>query len=179
MRICPQRHAKRAGQAKIREFEVPIAIDEEVLRLEVAMQHAMAVTVTDALDELGHELLDHGGAEPELLELLAGPIRQSLAAAALAHGQGLHVLLQVQIQELEHQVQLLAVGVHDVQQSHDVRVVHLLQQRDLADGRARYAFVLGLQPDLLEGHDPVWVSEVARLVDDAISAWRPVWASVG
>ena len=62
----------------------------------------------------------------------------------------------------------MPVGVDDVEQTHDVGVVHLLEQGDLSDRRARHAFILGFQPDLLESHDASGVGQVARLVHDAV-----------
>jgi len=47
----------------------------------------------------------------------------------------------------------VAVGVHDVEESHDVWVVHLLEERDLANGGAGYAFIFGFEADFLEGYD--------------------------
>ena len=168
--VRPQRDAKGSREAEVRKLEVPVAVDQQVLRLQVAVQHAVAVAVAHALAQLAHELLDHGVAEAQAAEVGARALGQRLAAPAVADRQRLHVLLQVEVEELEDEVQLVAVGVHDVEQPHDVRVVHLLQQRDLADRRRRHALVLGLEPDLLECHDASAVQQVARLVDHAVCA---------
>ena len=37
--------------------------------------------------------------------------------------------------------------------THDVGVLELLEEGDLSDGGAGYTLVLGLQSDLLHGHD--------------------------
>jgi hypothetical protein len=99
---------------------------------------------------------------------------QRLASSTLADWQSLHVFLQIQVEVFKHEVQLMPVGVHNVEQTHDVRVAHLLEERDLANGGGRHAFVLGLQPDLLQGDDAVvGRGQVARLVHDAVCAWLP------
>ena len=38
-------------------------------------------------------------------------------------------------------------------EAHNVWVLELLEKGDLPDGGAGHALVLGLQPDLLHGHD--------------------------
>jgi hypothetical protein len=68
--------------------------------------------------------------------------------------------------------------VDDVEQAHDVDVVHLLEERYLADGGARDALVLGLEADLLEG-DGLVVNEVGGAVYDAIGAYAVSAASRG
>ena len=79
-----------------------------------------------------------------------------------------HVLLQVQVEELEHEVQL-GVGVDDVLEPHDVGVLELFQEGDLPDGRRGHPFLLLLEPDFLEG-DRRARRAVAGLVDDAVGA---------
>lgn len=65
----------------------------------------------------------------------------------------------------------MAVGVDDVEQAQHVRVLHLLEQTDFADGRGGNAFVFGLEADLLHRDDAVvGCAEVARLVYDTIRA---------
>jgi len=51
----------------------------------------------------------------------------------------------------------------------DIVILELLEERDLADGRARHALVLRLEPDLLERDDLVR-GDVFRFVHDAVSA---------
>ena len=105
------------------------------------------------------------------LPALHDPLRQRLPPPTLTDGQRLHILLEIQVQELEDEVQLVAVGVHDVEQAHDGVVVHLFEQGDLADGGAGHAPVFGLQADLLQRDDAVVRGrEVAGFVDDAVGA---------
>lgn len=56
----------------------------------------------------------------------------------------------------------------------DIVIFELLEQRDLADGGARYALVLRLQPDLLERDDLIR-ADVSRLVHDAVRSYLCVW----
>jgi hypothetical protein len=173
--ICPQRHAKRAGKTKVGQLEIAVFVDEQVLGLQVAVQHAMRVAVPHALAQLDHELLDHGVVHDQRLARQPRTLGQRLAPPALANGQRLHVLLQVAVKELEDEVQLVAVGVHDVEQADNVRVVHLLEERDFADRRRRDALIFGLEADLLERDDALVLGrEVLGLVDDSIRAWTRV-----
>ncbi len=168
--VGAQGDAERAGQAEVGELEVALAVDQQVLGLEIAVQDAMAVAVAHARAQLAHELLDHTLAEPQSVQLSASALGQRLAPAALADGQGLHVLLEVEVEELEDEVQLVAVGMDNVEQAHNGRVAHLFEQGDLADGGGRHALVLGLEADLLQGHDATAIVEVAGLVDHAVRA---------
>jgi len=76
---------ERAGQAEIRELQAAVLGHKDVLRLEVAVHHAAHVAVLQAAQQLDHVGLDQLGGQ-----------------GALA---GLEVLLQVAVDELEHQVQ--------------------------------------------------------------------------
>ena len=101
-------------------------------------------------------------------------LRQRLPPPTLAHRQRLHILLQVQVQVLEHEVQLMTVGVHNVEQTDDVGVDHLFQEGNLADGGGGYAFVFGFETDLLQGDDAlVRGGQVAGFVYDAVCACKP------
>ena len=44
--------AERSGEAEVCEFDGAVSVDEEVLRLQVAVQHAVRVAVGDARQEL-------------------------------------------------------------------------------------------------------------------------------
>lgn len=143
VRVSADGDAKCARKAKVRELQcVVIAIDEEVLRLQVAMEHAVAVAVRDA--------------EQELLQVALHTPWCELARVVV------HVPLQVEVEVLKHEVQR-AVVVHDILELHNVGVLELLQQADLPDRRRRYTLVLVLQPDLLK-RDERAVLAVPRLV---------------
>lgn len=64
----------------------------------------------------------------------------------------------------------MAVGVDNVEETQDVVVFHLLEERDLANGGAGDAFIFGFEADLLEGDDFAAIGEVAGFVDDTVSA---------
>lgn len=98
---------------------------------------------------------------------------QRLATATLADRKSLHVFLQIHVQILEDKVELVAVGVDNVEQAHNVWVVHLFEERDLADGGGRDAFILGLQANLLERDNAlVRSAQVDGFVDDTVCAWE-------
>ena len=90
---------------------------------------------------------------------------------AIADRQRFHVLLEIEVEEFEYEIQLVAVGVHDVQQADDVRVVHLLEQGDLTDGGRRHALIFGLETNLLKRNNALVLScEVAGLVDNSVGS---------
>jgi hypothetical protein len=170
--ICPQRHTESAGKTEISQLEVAVLIDQQVLRLQITVQNAVSVTVAHTLAELHHELLDHVRIHAQLLARQTRALWQRLSTPTLADWQRLHVLLQIQVEELEDKVELVAVGVYDVEQADDVGVVHLLEQRDLADGGRGDALIFGFETDLLERDDAlVLCCEVAGLVDNSIGSW--------
>ena len=94
-------------------------------------------------------------AETELthLEQLVGVALDELRVHhGAGRGDGVHVLLQVHGEELEDEVE--PVLLHDdVLQVDDVGVVELLEEGDFPDGCRGDTFLLGLQADLLHGHD--------------------------
>lgn len=142
--VGAQGHAKCPRETKIRQLQIALLVDEQVLGLEVAMQDAVGVAVFHTVAQLLHELLDHGFAQPQMAaSSLHDALGQWLAAAALRDGQRLHVLLQIEVQVLEDEVEFVAVGVHDVEQAHDVGVVHFFQEGDFADRGRGNAFVFG------------------------------------
>jgi hypothetical protein len=61
--------------------------------------------------------------------------------------------------------------VDNVEQADNVWVAHLLEERDLADGCRRHAFILGFQTDLLECDNAVvGGAEVAGFVNNTVCA---------
>lgn len=99
--------------------------------------------------------------------------REWLTTTTLADRQSFHVLLQVEVYEFEDEVQLVAVGVDDVEKAEDIGVVHLFEEGDFANGSGRDALILSLEADLLESDDAVvGRGEVAGFVDDAVRACR-------
>lgn len=85
------------------------------------------------------------------MDCSGGALGKGLATATIADRQGLHVFLQVEVEELEDEVKLVGIGVEDVEKADDVGVFHLFEERDLANGRTRNALVFRLESDLLEG----------------------------
>jgi hypothetical protein len=153
--IRPQRNTKRPRQTEIRQLEVALLVNQQVLRLEIAVQDAVRVAVLHAADQLVHEALHHILAEPH------------------TRGDSFHVLLKIQVEEFEDQVHLVALR-NDVKELHDVRIVHLFEQTDLADGSARDTLVFCFETDLLHRYDPVVVVQVLRLVHDSVRAYTGV-----
>lgn len=106
-------------EAKVADLELAVAVDEQVARLEVAVDHVRRVDVLDAAEELVEEELDVQVAE-------------GLAAA--------HDLVQVRLHGLHVEVDLV-VPVPDIVEVNQPRQVLVFskvpQQRDLAQRPAR------------------------------------------
>lgn len=58
--VCAEWDTKSAGQTKIRELEIGVLVDEQILRFQVTVKNAVCVAVSHSLAQLHHELLDHG-----------------------------------------------------------------------------------------------------------------------
>ena len=58
MGVGAQGDAEGAGEAEVGEFQVARAIDEEVLRFQVAVEDPVGMAVADAEEELVGEFLD-------------------------------------------------------------------------------------------------------------------------
>ena len=138
--------AEGAGQSEVGKLETAVARDEEVLRLEVAVHDAPCVAEGKAAAELEQVGLDQHRTEQP--------------------GAGLHVLLEVAVEELEYQVEL-AVGLDAVLELHNVVVLELSEEADLAQRRRGDALVLDLESDPLQGHDLIGLP-VLGFVDDAV-----------
>ena len=166
--VRTQGNAESTREAEVGELEVAVTVDEQVLGLQVAVENTVAVAVANAVAQLAHELADNLVTKSELVELESGALGQCFASSSVAHGERLHVLLQIEVEEFHDEVQLVAIGMHNVEQAHDIGVAHLLEERDLANGGGGYAFVLGLEADLLQGDNAAIVGKIASFVDDTI-----------
>lgn len=60
MRVRTHWDAKGTGKAKVGELDVAVRVNQQVLRLQVAVQHTVRVAELDALEELPHIALEHG-----------------------------------------------------------------------------------------------------------------------
>ena len=59
MRVAAHGNAKGAGQTKVGQLELLPVVDEQILRLEVAVQHLVLVAERHTLQQLEQERLDH------------------------------------------------------------------------------------------------------------------------
>lgn len=168
MGVRPQWDSECSRQSKVCQFKVSLAIDEQVLGLQVPMQDTVAVAVTDALNKLCHEFLDHRFSQSNPVYIQAGAVWECLAPSTFAHRKSFHVFLEVEVEEFEDEVELVAVRVNNVQQPYDVGIIHLLEQGDLADRCAGHSLIFGLESYLLQGDDSVGVGEFAGFVHHTI-----------
>ena len=116
------------SQPKVRQLELPVPGDEQVLRLDIAVEDPPLVAEGQAPQQLEHEELDVPGRE----------------AARVV----LQVLGQVRVQILEHEGEA-GLGVDDVVEGDNVDVSQLLQETRLPDGGEGGPLFL-LKSDLLE-----------------------------
>ena len=108
------RDTKGTGETKVTQLELALRVDEQVLRLEIAVQDLVLVTEGRALEKLVHEGADDVGAKRAAVAVLV------------------HVPLEIAVAELENEREL-GLGVDHVVEADDVDVLELLHERDLAD----------------------------------------------
>lgn len=146
MGIGAERDAEGTSQTEVGNLEVPSGVDEEILGFEIAVEDAVGVAVFDTGHELMGELLDLCEVRVSSLSFASQyessyhvrtkskmtlPHRafwQWLASASLTDRQRLHVLLEIQVQEFEDEIELVSVCVHDIEETDDGGIVHLLEK---------------------------------------------------
>lgn len=96
---------------------------------------------------------------------------QGLATTTLADRQSLHIFLQIHVQILEDEVEFVAIGVDNVEEAHNVWVIHFLEKRDLANGSGRDTLIFGFEADLLEGDNAlIGSAQVEGFVNNTVRA---------
>jgi hypothetical protein len=147
VRVVAQRDAKCTRQTKVSQLQISILVNEQVLRLQIAVENSVRVAKGNAANELSQVALRHYEA---LLAPQEGRNLHNFGRHALRR-RVVHVLFQVQVQVFKDQVQFRVV-MNDVEQADNIAVRQFLQQRNLADGGRGHAFVLGLQANLFQRH---------------------------
>lgn len=82
-------------QSKVPELQLPLGVDQEVLGLEVSVQHLVSVAELDALEQLQHERLDDHGLQRPPIAL------------------GIHVFFEIHVHVVEHQHEFV-LSVDDI-----------------------------------------------------------------
>lgn len=172
MSVGSKGNAKSASETEVGQLEVALSVNEQVLGLQIPVKNAMRVAVSDATTELHHELLNDGGAHSHAGQVGGASVGERLSASTLADGKGLHKLLEVQIEKFEHEVQLMTIGVDDIQETDNGRVAHFLEKRDLSDGGGGDTLIFGFETDLLQGDDTAAGGEISGAIDDTISTYQ-------
>src|SRR5437764_747747 len=98
-------------------------------------------------------------------ELIQERFHDSTFESTLAYIQ---VFFQILVEVLKHKGEF-ALGVHNIKQPNNVRMLQLFEQGYLADRRGRDSLILCLQADLLKS-DNLTRHLVLRLVHDTICA---------
>lgn len=168
--ICAKGNTEGASKTKIGKLEIAIAVDEQILGLQIAMQHSMAVTVSNTFTQLTHELLYHCITQAQSSQVWSRPFRQGFSSSSIRNGERLHVLLQIEVKELEDEVKLVAIGMNNVEEADDVWVVHLLEKRDLTNRSTGDSFILGFKTNLLKCDNSIGVQQILGLVDNSVSS---------
>lgn len=114
VRVVADRDAEGAAQAEVGDLDHAFLVDQQVLRLQIAVEDAAAVAE------------EHCGGD--LVEIAAHQLR----VHHFVRRQRVHVLLQVHTQELEDQVQTIVLHQHILEQN-DVRMFQFLEQRDFTE----------------------------------------------
>ena len=165
VRVALERHGEGSPEAKIGDLQDPsLLVQQQILRLEIAVEHAVGVAVRHALAELVEEVPDQVGRHRAGIRALAVRVDE---------------LLEVGVEELEDEVEhglgglggvFAGVGVLDGEESDDVeRLREHLEERDLTEGRRRDSFLVHLEPSLLQS-DQLACGLVLGLVDLAVRA---------
>ena len=141
MRISLKRHSERPPEPQIGDLkQLLILKQKQILRLQIAVKHAVAVAVRDAFAELEHELLDQGIPERPRVGGFAERIDE---------------FLEVGVEVLEDEVEVgLRRGLEDVLDAEEADDVEgggeHLEEGDLAERRGRDAFLVDLEARFLE-----------------------------
>lgn len=171
MGVGSQGNTECPGETEISQLQVALDVNQQILRLQITVQDAVAVAVANALYQLSHESLNHSFTETQV-GTHHRTIRKSLSTATLADGQSLHVFLQVEVKVFEDEVELMAVGVDNVQQLYNIGVLHLFEEGDLANGGTWDTLIFGFETDLLESDDTIGMVELAGLVDNTVGTYE-------
>lgn len=150
VRVNTNGNAESTRQTEIGELDHAVLVDEQILGLQVTVHGASLVTVEDALRDLMQVALDQ-------LRFQQPVVRQ-----------GLHVLFQVHGEKLEYQIEFVLLH-ENVHERDDVGMLKFAEKRNLSNSRARYAFLVILQANLLERHKLIG-DLVLALVDDTVGA---------
>lgn len=62
-------------ETKISQLQVAVSINQQVLWLQVSVQHPVTVTISNSLNQLCHELLDDGFAHAQRVQMLTAALR--------------------------------------------------------------------------------------------------------
>lgn len=60
----------------------------------------------------------------------------------------------------------------DVEQTNNVGISHLLQERDFADGGTGDALIFSFEADFLQGDNSAAIGKVSSFVDDTVGTWK-------
>lgn len=113
--------AEGASETEVCKFELTSSIDQQILGLEISMEHTILVAEVDSSEQLLHEGFDGHGVE--------------LATVAAR----VHVFLQIFVHVFKHEHEFV-FGVDYVVEGDDVFVLEFLHQADFADGCTRGPF---------------------------------------
>jgi hypothetical protein len=133
------------------------------------MQYPTRVTIFNTLDQIQHKLLHDLLIHSQVSHGSGSSGGKRLSTTAVCDGERVHVLFKIKVEEFHDEVELVAVGVNNIQEADDVGVVQFSQDGNLADGGAGNAFVFGLETDLFESDNAAIVAKITGFVDNAIS----------
>lgn len=160
MSVALERNSKGPAEAEISYLEnALVLINEKVLRLQIAVEDAVAVAVGDALAKLVEKTLDESGGH--------GPRVRGLAV-------GIDELLEIGVEILEDEVEkrlVVLLEVLDAEKANDVEGLgEEVEEGDLAEGGGRDAFLVHFEASLLESHH-LATGFLLRLVHLAVGAF--------
>lgn len=135
-------------ETEIAQLHLAVGGDQQVVGLDVAVQHEVLVAEPDGAGQHAHPGFD---------------VRCSVAHALRVFDEHLEV---PEREEFEDQIEVLVLGREDREQGDDVGVRELLEVLELADGVGGHALgVFLLDLDLLDGHELVGIGAQVAQVD--------------
>lgn len=120
--ISTERDTKRPGQTEITNLEITSFVDQQILRFEIPVKDTAAVAKVETFDELVREFLlwkpkgqpaaVYQGSRLRKQEIYLDHIKTK----TFIFTNGIHILFQIHIKKLEHEVEL-CLRMHNIQQS--------------------------------------------------------------
>mmetsp|Transcript_13839 Transcript_13839/g.19369 ORF Transcript_13839/g.19369 Transcript_13839/m.19369 type:complete len:208 (+) Transcript_13839:656-1279(+) len=148
MRIGPYGNSKGTSQAKVRQLELSLAINEQVGRFQVSVEDSVVVTIGHSCQQLVEEAFQNGHVQSGIANI--------------------QILFQILIEKFKDKREF-SFGVDYIVETNDVGMLKFFEERNFANGRGGDTFIFRFQTDLFEGDD-FSGHTILRFVHDTVRA---------